>query len=168
MLMLHHALPDEVAVGSLVPNLDFYEPRTAHGSSLSPGVHASLFARAGRTERALELLKMAAAVDVEDLTATEAGGVHLATMGSVWQALAFGFAGLDPLGRRLTLSPRLPGEWRALELGLQFHGTQLRVRIEGDVVVVNTAAPLDVEVHGRRFACAAGRTEIPYSEEGAT
>ena len=46
--MLHHLVPDEVAPGSLGPNLDFYEPRTAHGSSLSPGVHASLFARAGQ------------------------------------------------------------------------------------------------------------------------
>ena len=48
VLMLHHLVPDEVAPGSLAPNLDYYEPRTAHGSSLSPGVHASLLARAGR------------------------------------------------------------------------------------------------------------------------
>ena len=34
-----------MAPGSLGPNLDFYEPRTAHGSSLSPGIHAALFAR---------------------------------------------------------------------------------------------------------------------------
>ena len=30
------------------PNLDYYEPRTAHGSSLSPATHAALLARAGR------------------------------------------------------------------------------------------------------------------------
>ena len=40
VLMLHHLLPDEVAPGSLEANLDFYGPRTAHGSSLSPGIHA--------------------------------------------------------------------------------------------------------------------------------
>ena len=45
VLMLHHLVPDEVAADSLGPNLDFYEPRTAHGSSLSPAVHASLLAR---------------------------------------------------------------------------------------------------------------------------
>ncbi len=48
VLMLHHLVPEEVAPGSLAANLAFYEPRTAHGSSLSPGVHAALFARAGR------------------------------------------------------------------------------------------------------------------------
>ena len=48
VLMLHYLVPDEVAAGSLEPNLDFYGPRTAHGSTLSPGVHATLLARAGR------------------------------------------------------------------------------------------------------------------------
>jgi trehalose/maltose hydrolase-like predicted phosphorylase len=36
VLMLDHLVPDAVAADSLVPNLDFYEPRTAHGSSLRP------------------------------------------------------------------------------------------------------------------------------------
>ena len=35
VLMLHHLVPDEVELHSLVPNLDFYEPRCSHGSSLS-------------------------------------------------------------------------------------------------------------------------------------
>ena len=46
VLMLHQLVPDEVEPNSLVPNLDFYEPRCAHGSSLSPAIHASLLARA--------------------------------------------------------------------------------------------------------------------------
>ena len=46
VLMLHHLVPDEVVNGSLGPNLEFYEPRTAHGSSLSPAIHASLSSRA--------------------------------------------------------------------------------------------------------------------------
>ncbi len=36
VLMLHHLVPEETAPGSLRPNLDFYVPRCAHGSSLSP------------------------------------------------------------------------------------------------------------------------------------
>jgi trehalose/maltose hydrolase-like predicted phosphorylase len=40
VLMLHYLIPDEVAAGSLESNLEFYGPRTAHGSTLSPGVHA--------------------------------------------------------------------------------------------------------------------------------
>ena len=50
VLMLHHLVPGEVVPGSLGPCLDFYEPRTAHGSSLSPAIYAAL-AGPGRTAR---------------------------------------------------------------------------------------------------------------------
>jgi trehalose/maltose hydrolase-like predicted phosphorylase len=130
VLMLHHMLPEDVAPDSLVPNLDFYEPRTAHGSSLSPAIHAGLLARAGRYRTALEALRIAARLDLDDLTGTTSGGLHLATMGGLWQALAFGFAGLRPYGDRLVLDPRLPRDWGALELALQLRGQPLRVRID--------------------------------------
>ena len=48
VLMLHHLVPDEVEPNTLEPNLRFYGPRTAHGSSLSPAIHAALYARARR------------------------------------------------------------------------------------------------------------------------
>ena len=134
VLMLHHLLPDEVEPHSLVPNLDFYEPRTAHGSSLSPAIHASLLARAGRYRAALEALRTAAFLDLDDLTGSTAGGLHLATMGGLWQALAFGFAGVRPRGDRLVLDPRLPPEWRTLELALRLHSRHVRLRIDHDGV----------------------------------
>jgi trehalose/maltose hydrolase-like predicted phosphorylase len=130
VLMLHHLLPDEVAAGSLVPNLDFYEPRTAHGSSLSPAIHAGLHARAGRYRPALDALALAARLDLDDLTGTTAAGIHLATMGGLWQALAFGFAGVRPRRDRIVVDPRLPTEWNALELGLCFRSRPLRLRID--------------------------------------
>jgi trehalose/maltose hydrolase-like predicted phosphorylase len=139
VLMLHHLVPDEVASGSLVPNLDFYEPRTAHGSSLSPAVHASLLARAGRFDQALALLDIAARLDLDDLTGSTAGGLHLATLGGLWQALAYGFAGIRPRGDVLTVDPRLPPAWSALELRLSFRGAPLRLRIEHDRVELDAA-----------------------------
>jgi len=138
--MLHHLVPDEVADGSLVPNLDFYEPRTAHGSSLSPAIHASLFARAGRYRPALEALRLAARIDLDDLTGSTAGGLHLATMGGLWQALAFGVAGVRPRNGRLVVDPRLPPEWNALELSLCFHGDPLRLRVDRGGVSVTSDA----------------------------
>jgi trehalose/maltose hydrolase-like predicted phosphorylase len=138
VLMLHHLLPDEVARDSLLPNLDFYEPRTAHGSSLSPAIHAGLFARAGRYRSALEALRIAARIDLDDLTASTAGGLHLATMGGLWQALVFGFAGVRARADGLLVDPRLPPEWNALEIALRFRGDPLQLRIDHDGV---SAAP---------------------------
>ena len=152
--MLHHLVPDEVATGSLTPNLEFYEPRTAHGSSLSPAIHAALFARAGLLTEAVAALRLAARIDLEDLTGTTAGGLHLATMGGVWQALAFGFAGVRPGADALELDPRLPEDWQALELRLSFRGSPGRVRIERDRVTVSADRAARVSIdgkEGRRF-----------------
>jgi trehalose/maltose hydrolase-like predicted phosphorylase len=116
VLMMHHLIPEEVAPGSLRPNLAFYEPRTAHGSSLSPAVHAALFPRAGRPEEGLPPLQLAARIDLDDRTATTAGGLHLGTMGGVWQALVMGFADVRPDGDALTVDPRLPAAWNGLDI----------------------------------------------------
>jgi trehalose/maltose hydrolase-like predicted phosphorylase len=140
VLMLHHLVPGEVAAGSLEPNLEFYEPRTAHGSSLSPAIHAALLARVGRFDDALWALGIAARLDLEDRTGTTAGGLHLATMGGVWQALAYGFAGVRPDGAALVVDPRLPPQWSTLELRLRFRGAPLSLRIDHEGPHVDSAA----------------------------
>jgi trehalose/maltose hydrolase-like predicted phosphorylase len=158
--MLHHLVPDEVAPGSLEPNLSFYEPRTSHGSSLSPGVHASLLARAGRFDEAVDLLRRTARLDLDDVTETSQGGLHLATMGTVWQALAFGFAGIRPAGDALSLDPRLPPAWGSLEVRVRFRGSRLRIRIEHDEVEVEAERPTAVLVAGGEPVEVAGTARL--------
>jgi trehalose/maltose hydrolase-like predicted phosphorylase/hydroxymethylpyrimidine pyrophosphatase-like HAD family hydrolase len=154
VLMLHHLVPEEVAQGSLEPNLAYYEPRTAHGSSLSPAIHAALFARAGRLGPAVEAFRLACRIDVDDLTGTTAGGVHLATMGGIWQALVFGFAGVRASAAGLELDPHLPEAWDALELRLAFHGYPVRIRMEHEALRIDAEPAVPVSVRGwlgRRF-----------------
>jgi trehalose/maltose hydrolase-like predicted phosphorylase len=148
VLMLHHLVPDEVAPGSLQPNLDFYEPRTAHGSSLSPAIHAALLARAGRPNDALEPLRLAARIDLDDLTGTTAGGLHLATMGGVWQALVYGFGGVRLNGSVLTLDPQLPDAWDGLELRLRVRGNLVRLHLGHEQLEIESAQPIPVAVAG--------------------
>jgi len=163
VLMLHHLVPEEVAPGSLATNLGFYEPRTAHASSLSPGVHAALFARAGRLDEAVEWLRLTARIDLDDLSGTTAGGVHLAAMASVWHALVLGFAGVRPRGDALSIGPRLPAAWKALELRLGFRGAAVTLTVHRDRVELTTdgtlrvhpagaAQPLTIEPPGTAFA----------------
>jgi trehalose/maltose hydrolase-like predicted phosphorylase len=146
VLMLHQLVPEELQPGSLEPNLEFYEPRTAHGSSLSPGVHAALLARAGRLSEALATLRLTARIDLDDISASTAAGVHLAAMGSVWQALAYGFAGARPRKEMLSLDPRLPSEWRALELRLRFREARLRVRMSHEQIEIEADRPVRVSI----------------------
>ena len=152
VLMLHHLVPDEVVAGSLGSCLAFYEPRTAHGSSLSPAISALLLARSGQPERALELFRMAARLDLDDLTGTTAGGLHLGTMGGVWQALAFGFLGLRAEGAQLghggvlTVDPCLPEAWSVLGLTFCFRGHRIGVRADHERVEISCAVPVFVRV----------------------
>jgi trehalose/maltose hydrolase-like predicted phosphorylase len=128
VLMLHLLVPEEVAPGSLGPNLAHYGPRTAHGSSLSPAVHAALLARAGQPDEGLALLRLACRLDLDDLVGSTARGLHVANLGGNWQALAHGFLGLHPGSRALALDPRLPPAWRSVELCLRYHGRRVRLR----------------------------------------
>jgi trehalose/maltose hydrolase-like predicted phosphorylase len=148
VLMLHLLVPEETAPGSLAPNLAFYGPRTTHGSSLSPAVHAALLARAGDPDQALELFRLACRLDLDDLTGSTAGGLHVATFGGAWQALAHGFLGLRPAGGTLGVDPRLPAAWEAVTLRLRFHGRRVRVLAGHDRLELATDGPLRVEVPG--------------------
>ena len=148
VLMLYHLVPDELVPGTLAANLDYYDPRTSHGSSLSPGIHAALMARAGRPEEALAALRLAAFIDLDDYSSRSAEGLHVATMGSLWQAIVLGFAGLRPAGDELTLDPRLPSSWRTLEVPFRLRGRRIRVRIEHDRVELWAERPVTVRVTG--------------------
>jgi trehalose/maltose hydrolase-like predicted phosphorylase len=145
-LMLQLLVPGEVAPGSLRPNLDRYLPFTAHGSSLSPAVHAALLARLSRYPEALELLRLAARIDIDDVSKTSAHGLHVATMGGVWLAMAEGFAGIQADGDGLCIRPRLPDAWEALTVHLVYRGQRVRLQIEAEEVKVDTSGALRVVV----------------------
>ncbi len=148
VLMLHHLVPEETAPGSLRPNLEFYEPRCAHGSSLSPAIHAGLLARDGRADEALRLFRMACRLDLDNLTGTTAGGLHIATFGGVWQALVFGFAGIRPTRSGLEIDPHMPAAWGDVSIRLQHHGSRLEVVASEDALAVSASAPISVTVPG--------------------
>ena len=97
-------LPDEFPGAAAKANFRHYEPRCAHGSSLSAGIHALVAARLGETETALRFLRQAAAADLE-LDPNSAGGIRIAGLGGLWQAIVLGFAGLDLTARRSASIP---------------------------------------------------------------
>ena len=103
-------------------NFRYYEPRTAHGSSLSPAIHALVAARLGQVELAGRYFRQAAEVDLANNMGNAAGGVHLATLGGLWQAAAFGFAGLQLASDEPAVHPNLPPGWQRLAFGVEWRG----------------------------------------------
>ncbi len=86
--------PPSMPVGPKVP----CQPGVDDRHDLVVDLGPSTPARAGKPDPTLELLRIAARIDLDDLTGTTAGGLHLAAVGGVWQALARGFLGLRAEG----------------------------------------------------------------------
>ncbi|MBF6176613.1 glycoside hydrolase family 65 protein [Nocardia blacklockiae] len=165
VLMLHHLVPEETAPGSLAVNLDYYAPRTTHGSSLSPAVMASLSARAGRPDEALEMLSAASRLDLDDRTATTASGLHLANLAGVWQAVLSGFAGIEVRGGVLSVRPMLPARWSRLGLAFRCLGRRIRLDIGPNAVTVRADGPVVVAIGDHPPAVACGETRWPTGDK---
>jgi trehalose/maltose hydrolase-like predicted phosphorylase len=148
VMMAYHLVPHVMKPEVFETNLDYYMARTAHGSSLSPAIGASLLLRAERWPQAMELLDLAARLDLSDLTGTTAGGLHLATMGGVWQAVTVGMLGIRADEAGLTCDPRLPPDVDRITHGLMFRGDRIEVTAEHDRATINGAVAFRLDVNG--------------------
>lgn len=109
---------------SLKTNWDYYAPRTdiTYGSSLGPAVHASLAANLADTLTAYKHFMQAALADLENTRGNTPDGIHGATAGGVWQAIAFGFGGIRFQDDKPIASPHLPPTWTRLYFKLHWRG----------------------------------------------
>mgnify|MGYP005847468237 FL=1 len=109
----------------LLNNWRTYAPRCDHGSSLSAATHAWVAARLGLVDEAYALFEHAAGTDLDDNKGNTAHGIHGATCGGLWQAVALGFGGLH-LGAdgRPAAQPALPAHWSCLRFRFFHRGRQ--------------------------------------------
>ncbi len=137
-------LPPDVRLA----NFRYYEPRTGHGSSLSPSMHALIAARLGEEFLAAQYLKQAAEIDLGNNMGNAAGGVHAAAIGGLWQAVVFGFAGMETDAEGLSLNPHLLRHWRKLSFPFQWRGRHLRISLSHTSIEVSIeeGQPLRVRV----------------------
>ena len=128
-------LPEEFPGGMAEANFGYYEPRCAHGSSLSAGMHALVAARLGHGAMALRYLRETAATDL-DFDPNTAGGVRIAGLGALWQAALLGFAGLDMMGDTLGIDPKLPPGWSDLSFRVFWRRRSVAIRLAGTTAQV--------------------------------
>jgi trehalose/maltose hydrolase-like predicted phosphorylase len=152
-------LPSEFPGTTAEANFRYYEPRCAHGSSLSAGMHALVAARLGDAKMALRYFRQAAAADLE-LDPHSAAGIRIAGLGGLWQAAVLGFAGLDLSGETISINPRLPPEWRSMSFTVRWHGRSVQVRIAGTMVrvAVSDGEPLEIQIGDGRHSLKGGAT----------
>jgi trehalose/maltose hydrolase-like predicted phosphorylase len=147
VVMLMFLQWDSYSPAARAANFRFYEPRTSHDSSLSASFHALVAARLGDLTMAERYLQQALRIDL-DFTrkgwAGATGGVHIAALGGIWQALAYGFLGMRAQDQGLRFEPQIPAHWGQLRIPIKWRGSQLRVIARPDraEITVESGAPV--------------------------
>jgi beta-phosphoglucomutase len=118
-------------------NWEFYEPRTEHGSSLSPCVYAMLATDIGKPDWAYPYFQKTATIDLSGdykryVGTLYIGGTHPAANGGAWMVAVLGFGGLHFDGSTVTIEPKLPKHWKSLSFHLVVKGQVFKVSISKD------------------------------------
>ncbi len=132
-------------------NYDFYEPMTVHESSLSPCVHAILAARLGMRDKAVEMYKRTARLDLDNINRDTEDGLHITSMSGSWLTIVQGFAGMRT-EKGLSFSPFLPDCWKGYAFRLLYRGRLLQMRVTPQQVelTLEEGEPMEVYVYGSR------------------
>lgn len=146
VLQLFALLDDAFPVQVMRANYDYYEPRTEHGSSLSPSVHSVVASKVGYEDEAYRYFMEGSTIDLYNASkkvmsgGSFLGGIHTAAAGAIWQMIVKGFAGFEVLGDGIRFKPALPQSWEALRFKLTFHDNDLQVEITPQQLTVKSAA----------------------------
>ena len=132
LLAMLDGFPQEV----LTANYEYYEPRTEHGSSLSPSVHALVASKAEHHEEAYRYFLESATIDLYNASkkvmsgGSFLGGIHTAAAGGVWLIIVKGFAGFGLTDDGVAFKPALPGSWDELRFKLRVRGCLLEITLD--------------------------------------
>lgn len=96
---------DQFTLEEKARNFAFYEPMTVHESSLSPSIHAVLAAELKMEEKAVEMYKRTARLDLDNYNNDTEDGLHITSMTGSWLAIVQGFAGMRTYRETLSFSP---------------------------------------------------------------
>lgn len=150
-------------------NVQFYEKRTIHDSSLSYCAYAQASAVIGDIEAAESFFDSALFIDLNDNPWVSCDGVHAASMGGVWNCLIHGFAGIWYEGGKLSVQPHLPASWQKMEFYLTVRGIRIRFHISDEAIIMESCgkpkSTVQIKAEGREYEFT-GYLRISRKKEG--
>ncbi len=130
VVMLMALLGDELGDEAFLQrNWELYSKVVDHGSSLSPAIHAWVAARLGHLDTAYDDFIYSATIDLEDQKGNVRDGIHAASCGGVWQAVVFGFCGLQLTSAGPKTHPVLPAHWQRVVFKIQYRGQSISISL---------------------------------------
>jgi nigerose phosphorylase len=132
-----HLFKEEYSYEVKKANWAYYEPRTEHGSSLSPCIYSLLSCDIGNEVFAYPFFVKSANIDLTGESKQFAGsvyigGTHPAASGGAWMSVVLGFGGLRIHDGEITLRPNLPSEWSRLAFKVVVRGQKYFIDITHD------------------------------------
>ncbi len=138
----------------------YYEAVTTHDSSLSKCIFSIMAARLGDAEKAYEYFRETASADLNDAHANTRDGLHVASVGGAYLAVASGFCGLSAGREGISLNPRLPRHWSRVQFRVHYRGSMLAVDAtrKSCSVAVEAGRPQRVKIGGTAYTV--GRSPV--------
>jgi len=117
-------------------NVEYYDHRTSHGSTLSFIAHAGILADLD-PESSWERYMVALESDVGDVQGgTTQEGIHMGVMAGTLDLIQRGYLGTDIRDGVLQFDPKPVGNLDGLSFPMQFRGTPLEVELDGGMLTV--------------------------------
>ena len=165
LLALTDIFPEQV----LKANYEYYEPRTEHGSSLSPSVHALVASKTNHRDEAYRYFEEASTIDLYNASkkvmsgGSFLGGIHTAAAGGVWLIIVEGFAGFKMTKNGVAFKPALPEQWESLSFQLNVRECLISILINREEIVISSRkenpVELEVEIGGKNSFLKPGGSE---------
>jgi trehalose/maltose hydrolase-like predicted phosphorylase len=157
---LGYSLPPE----AIPRNVEYYDRRSTHGSTLSRVVHAWVLARSHR-QRAMSYYAEALQSDVSDIQqGTTREGVHLGAMAGTVDLVQRVSTGIEATGDVLRVNPSLPEGLERLDMRIRYRGHTLDLKLTRDTLTVRGreggVAPINLAYRDQLCELAGGSTRV--------
>lgn len=144
LALLFNLLPHLFDEKTILENVDYYEKRTIHDSSLSYCSYAEIYGRLNELEKGFSLFKKALSIDLNENPFGSTDGIHAAGQGGIWNIIMFGFLGIEFKDNVLTISPSLPEHWTSIGFNLKIKGMNIQMVVDKSSVTVRNKRSLEI------------------------
>lgn len=149
VVMLTYMLPELFTAKVCLSNLQFYEARTIHDSSLSKAIHGIVAARCGNPEQSYQFWYEGAQIDLGDDPHSCDDGIHAAATGAIWLGVIQGFVGLSVRNGELHLAPALPQGWKTLTFPLHWQGSEMLISLSQHHATIRSSRPVSLWLNAK-------------------
>ncbi len=129
--------PQEYTLEEKKSNLEYYSPRTEHGSSLSACMYSLLACHVSDPDYAYPFFMKSAAVDLNQGSKQWAGlvyigGTHPASAGGAWMVAVRGFAGMEIKDGKIVCLPNMPCTWKGMRFNINYRSKRYAIEVRRD------------------------------------